>query len=98
MDGKLLEANNYIAKEGSTIIILKAEYLNTLSAGKHTLEIVWNDGSASTGLNIKALADGDNIVDSNSGNVINPLWYILLLVSGVGAFWVDLRKFKKEMI
>ena len=81
VDGKLIDAKNYTAKEGSTIIILKAEYLNTLSVGKHTFEIVWNDGSASTSFTIK---EGGSVDAPNTGDTTNPLWFILLLVSGVG--------------
>ena len=33
VDGNLIDRSNYTAKEGSTIITLKASYLNTLSAG-----------------------------------------------------------------
>ena len=81
VDGELLGTMYYTAKEGSTIITLKAEYLNTLSVGKHTFEIVWNDGSAGTSFIIKEneIVDAPNTVDA-----INPLWFILLLVSGAG--------------
>jgi hypothetical protein len=81
VDGKLIDAKNYTAKEGSTIITLKAEYLNTLSVGKHTFEIVWNDGSASTSFIIK---EGGSVDAPNTGDTTNPLWFILLLVSGIG--------------
>lgn len=37
VDGKTLESRHYIVKAGSTIIELKASYLNTLSLGQHTL-------------------------------------------------------------
>ena len=81
VDGELLGTKDYTAKEGSTIITLKAEYLNTLSVGKHTFEIVWNDGSAGTSFIIKE----NGIVDApNTGDTTNPLWFILLLVSGAG--------------
>ena len=81
VDGELLGTKDYTAKEGSTIITLKAEYLNTLSVGIHTFEIVWNDGSAGTSFIIKE----NGIVDApNTGDTTNPLWFILLLVSGAG--------------
>ena len=54
VDGNLIDRSNYTAKEGSTIITLKASYLNTLSAGTNTVEILWTDGSASTTFTIKA--------------------------------------------
>ena len=61
VDGNLVDPNYYTAKEGSTIIILKSSYMNTLSAGTHTFEILWTDGSASTTFTINA-----NPADSNS--------------------------------
>ena len=63
VDGNLIDRNNYTAKEGSTIITLKASYLNTLSAGTHTVEILWTDGSASTTFTTKA-----NISDNSNNN------------------------------
>ena len=63
VDGNLIDKSNYTAKEGSTIITLKASYLNTLSAGNHTVEILWTDGSASTTFTTKA-----NIFDNSNNN------------------------------
>ena len=63
VDGNLIDKSNYTAKEGSTIITLKASYLNTLSAGNHTVEILWTDGSASTTFTTKA-----NISDNSNNN------------------------------
>ena len=63
VDGNLIDKSNYTAKEGSTIITLKASYLNTLSAGTHTVEILWTDGSASTTFTTKA-----NISDNSNNN------------------------------
>ena len=48
VDGTLVDAKNYTVKEGSTIVTLKTDYLNTISVGTHTFEILWTDGSAST--------------------------------------------------
>ena len=48
VDDKVVAPEYYTVTEGSTIITLKAEYLRTLSAGKHTFEIAWTDGFAAT--------------------------------------------------
>ena len=48
VDGVQIAAENYEAKSGSTIVTLKSSYLDTLTAGTHSLEILWTDGSAST--------------------------------------------------
>lgn len=56
VDGAAIAANNYTAEEGSTRITLAPAYLETLSIGGHTIEIVSCDGSASTGFTVKAAA------------------------------------------
>ena len=58
VDGKDLDASNYTVKEGSTIVTLKAEYLNTLSVGRHTLEIESKNGIAKTEFTITAVQTG----------------------------------------
>ena len=46
VDGKAVDADCYTAENGSTVITLKAEYLETLAAGKHTLTVLYTDGKA----------------------------------------------------
>lgn len=53
----MVDESSYTVKEDSTIITLKATYLNTLSAGTHIIEIVWTDGSASTTFSIAEAED-----------------------------------------
>ena len=48
VDGVSVESINYAVSEGSTIVTLKADYLKTLDAGEHYLEIISNDGVATT--------------------------------------------------
>lgn len=54
VDGKDLDASNYTVEEGSTIVTLKPSYLETLSAGKHTLAIVSDTGTAETEFTVVA--------------------------------------------
>lgn len=56
VDGILIDAKNYTAKSGSTIVTLKPEYLQTLSAGSHTLTFIYVDGECSTKFAVKAAA------------------------------------------
>ena len=60
VDGTLIDTTNYTAREGSTIITLEAAYLNTLSVGTHTFELIWTDGSANTTVTINANASGNS--------------------------------------
>lgn len=41
VDGQVLDSTHYTVKAGSTIIELKASYLNTLSLGQHTLNAIF---------------------------------------------------------
>ena len=47
IDGELLDEKYYTSKEGSTIVTLKASYLETLSYAKHTIVIGYEDGDLS---------------------------------------------------
>ncbi len=53
VDGTTIAPANYTAEEGSTKITLVPAYLETLSVGSHSMEIVSNDGSASTFFTVK---------------------------------------------
>ena len=61
LDGKTLDEKNYTVTEGSTVVILKADYVAILSAGKHTIGIVSTNGTAATTftVNMKAAVDND---------------------------------------
>lgn len=72
VDGSLLDQSNYTAKEGSTIITLKASCLNTLAAGLHTVEILWTDGSASTTFTINADTSGNDDNNHNNNDSSTP--------------------------
>lgn len=52
IDEETVDPENYILKEGSTIVELKPEYLATLEVGKHGVSIVSQDGTADTTLRI----------------------------------------------
>lgn len=70
VDGKVIDPANYAAKEGSTIITLKAEYLKTLATGSHTFAIVWDNGIAGTNFTVAANTSGNNS-GNNSNNDSN---------------------------
>ena len=73
VDGVQIGAENYEAKSGSTIVTLKSSYLDTLTAGTHSLEILWTDGSASTAFAIQqseSQKPDDNVKELNTNQ--NP--------------------------
>lgn len=48
VDDKEVAAENYVLTEGSTIVTLKASFLNTLGVGEHKLSVVSTTGTAET--------------------------------------------------
>ena len=68
VDGNLVDVRNYTVKEGSTIVTLKADYLNTISVGNHTFEIIWTDGTASTRFTVSKSDSGSDEPKDNDGN------------------------------
>lgn len=78
IDGTAVDAQYYDIKTGSTIITLKASYLETLVAGEHSITVVYTDGETSGTFNVQAKsttpATGDN------SNMF--LWIAFLFISG----------------
>ena len=94
VDGKLVDEKYYTVKEGSTIVTLKADYLNTCTVGSHTLEIIWTDGSASTAFTVSA----QTVVEppQTGDNSMMWIWIALLVVSGIGVMGTIIYIRKKK--
>ncbi|MGN0480985.1 MAG: beta strand repeat-containing protein, partial [Lachnospiraceae bacterium] len=89
IDGNAVDENNYTAREGSTIITLKAEYLDTLSVGTHAIELVWIDGSASSEFTIN---ESIPVVPETGDNTPVGLLFVLLIGSGLMAAVLGKKK------
>ena len=79
VDGKRIDSKNYTAMSGSTIVTLSKDYLATLSVGRHTLTVLFNDGYASTNFTVNAVTPDNPQTGDHSGIV---LAVAVLLVSG----------------
>ena len=97
VDGKSVDEKYYTVEEGSTIVTLKPEYLNTLTAGKHTLEIVWTDGTADTTFTVDAKPANTDTNPPQTGDSSSiALWIALLFVSAAGALSTAVLGKKKK--
>ena len=85
VDGK--EIKEYTSKSGSTIITLKKDYLNTLSAGKHTLKVTFNDDAyAETTFNIAETTTNNPLTGDNIMLYISMLGLSVLTLAGIGIY------------
>lgn len=66
VDDQMVDAKNYTAVSGSTIVTLSADYLKTLSTGNHTLTVLFNDGDCSTNFTVQVA--GSSTTPSNPGS------------------------------
>lgn len=73
IDEQEIDRANYEVREGSTIVTLKASYLESLSTGKHTVSIVSDTGTAEASFTVAEKTggntgtDGGNKPDTNGG-------------------------------
>ncbi len=92
VDGKVVDKANYETKAGSTIITLKASYLDTLKAGEHTITVLYTDGETEGTFNVHAKTNSPATGDNS--NIF--LWIALLFVSGTGIFGITLYDRKRK--
>lgn len=101
IDGKDLDSSNYTVKEGSTIVTLKASYLETLSAGKHDLAIVSETGTAATEFTVKgAAATGNTDSSAETGDELNILFcavFAALAAAGAAGIIICGRRREHDM-
>ncbi len=104
VDGTELAPDNYIAESGTTKVTLKKEYINTLTEGEHTLEIISNDGAAKTLFTVvkptvsefKPEPPKDDEKENNFGIVILIVIITVVLAGGTAAAVLLIKKKNSE--
>lgn len=98
MDGNPVDADNYTAREGSTIITFRKAYLDTLSAGVHTAEIVWTDGAAATTFTVSTDTPTDQkAAVPKTGDDFPVVWLLVLAgLSGMGLLFIKKGEKRNE--
>lgn len=87
VDGKALDKSNYIAEEGSIEVYLKAVYLQTLAAGKHTVTILSTEGNATAEFTIGGSSTSPKTADAGVA-----LYAAAALLSIAGLAWSSKRR------
>ena len=94
VDGVTVDPVNYTVTEGSTIITFKPEYLKSLSAGNHSFELVWTDGTAATNFTVAENADQSVKSPKTGEDFSMALCTALLMVSCAGLAGIFVRRKK----
>ena len=97
VDGVTVDPVNYTVTEGSTIITFKPEYLKSLSAGNHSFELVWTDGTAATNFTVAENADQSAKSPKTGEDFSMALCTALLMVSCVGLAGMFVRRKKSSL-
>ena len=97
VDGVTVDPVNYTVTEGSTIITFKPEYLKSLSAGNHSFELVWTDGTAATNFTVAENADQSAKSPKTGEDFSRALCTALLMVSCAGLAGMLVRRKKGSL-
>ena len=97
VDGVTVDPVNYTVTEGSTIITFKPEYLKSLSAGNHSFELVWTDGTASTNFTVAENTDQSAKSPKTGEDFSMALCTALLMVSCAGLAGTFVRRKKSSL-
>lgn len=87
VDGKILAKSNYTAEEGSTVVYLKAAYLKTLAAGKHTVTILSTAGNTSMDFTIGGKSSSPKTFDAGMG-----IYAVTAVLSITGMAWTAKKR------
>ena len=87
VDGKTLAKSNYTAEEGSTVVYLKAAYLKTLAAGKHTITILSTAGNTSMDFTIGGKSSSPKTFDAGMG-----IYAVTAVLSVTGMAWTAKKR------
>ena len=87
VDGKTLAKSNYTAEEGSTVVYLKAAYLKTLAAGKHTITILSTAGNTSMDFTIGGKSSSPKTFDAGIG-----IYAVTAVLSVTGMAWTAKKR------
>ena len=87
VDDKTLAKSNYTAEEGSTVVYLKAAYLKTLAAGKHTITILSTAGNTSMDFTIGGKSSSPKTFDAGVG-----IYAVTAVLSVTGMAWTAKKR------
>ena len=91
--GEYVEGDGDITA-GSTVVTLKADYLNALALGVHTLKFVYNDGEVATNFTIVDPRVEESPFTADESGMFKIMFVISLV--GLSFGWLRLKSLAKD--
>lgn len=92
LDGKTLDESNYTKAEDGIAVTLNADFVATISAGKHTLSIVSESGSADAEFTVKAGGSAMESPKTGEGSGVVAWSFAAVISLAALGFALTLRK------
>ncbi len=79
VDNELVDPSKYTSEEGSTVISLKKEFVDSLAVGEHTLKVLFTNGEANTTFTIEETVKQEQEQEiSNPKTGDNVVMYVVI--------------------
>lgn len=95
VDGTAVDAKDYEARSGSTVITLKESFLQTLSEGTHTITVIYTDGETSGTFRIPPKTT-EPTTPATGDNANLLLWVVVLALCMAGMVVVLVLRKKRN--
>ena len=94
VDGKAVFPESYTVSGDPLAITLHPGFLDTLSAGEHTVEIVTTNGSAMARFTVKSATGPGSPATGDNSNI--GLWIALMCLSGMALVFLIIFRIKRK--
>ena len=96
IDDVLVDRNNYTSESGSTIIVLKKDFISTLNVGEHKLKVLFNNGGvAESKFTINKTKEEIETKTEETTKIENPktvdnitIYFVLSIISVLGLIYL----------
>lgn len=97
VDGNSIPEGGSSATEGSLVLTLKSDYLDTLETGTHQVTISFSDGTVNTSVAVKASQPTETSKVPKTGDSASPLlWLGMILLGLPGACGIVVKRRRKR--
>lgn len=98
IDGETISSGHYTVSGENTVITIKADYLETLTFGGHTVTVLYTDGAATGAFTVVKQSEepGDTSSPQTGDNSYIAFWAAVTLAAGAGLVGIAVYRRKKK--